>query len=67
MSIKTRVERLEKRAGDTAQRFESVYVGDDGVIWRDATRLPITAAELSELRNHARVYVTRSNIEYERL
>ena len=67
MSLRKRIDRLEKRTGATAQRFESVYVGDDGVIWRDATRLPITAAELAELRKTARVHVTRSNIEYERL
>ena len=66
MSIKTRVERLEKRTGSQV-RFESVYIGADGVIWRDATHKPITAAELGELRKHARVHVTRSNIEYERL
>ena len=66
MSLRKRIDRLEKRTGDT-KRFESVYVDAAGVIWRDATHKPITAAELSELRNHARVYVTRSNIEYERL
>ena len=67
MSIKTRVERLEKRTGDAGQRFASVYVDADGVIWRDATHRPITQAELAELRNHARVHVSKSNIDYERL
>ena len=67
MSVKTRVERLEKHTGDPSRRVESVYIGDDGVIWRDATHRPITAAELEELRKTARVHVTRSNIDYTRL
>ena len=66
MSLRKRIDRLEKRTGDT-KRFESVYVDAAGAIWRDATHKPITEAELEELRKTARVHVSKSNIDYRRL